>query len=357
MRLSAILTTRNRDHLLAKVLDSICAQPLDRSEYEIIIVDDGSSDTTAAVAEKFSDQLPVRYFYQDHAGIAAARNHGLAKASAPIVLMMDDDDLIHQHTLVEHLRSHEKHPEPEVAILGFTKIDEKIVSPLMSFVTDVGGHLFGYRNAKECTPLGFNWFWGGRTSFKRDYVLESGGFNPVFQFGCEDIELGYRLSKRGLRIFFNPQAVSVMIRAFTFEGFCRRLYMQGRSQRIMSGIYPEDEAVQNWCEIPRFERQWPRLRTDWLAKIEAAERANSSAEKITKAGQQVGPKLLQKLHQRYHAAFTLAKFAGIAGEHLEFLHLDSQANSAYSEFRTIWRWKSLAWRKSWHKLHEDRSTS
>jgi len=314
VRLSALLTTYNRDHLLDRVLQNICLQTLNQSDYELVIIDDGSTDTSAAVVQNFQHRLPIRYFYQNNAGIAAARNHGLARARAPIVLLMDDDDVIEPQTLLEHLKSHEQYTDPEVAVLGFTKLEEKLEAiPLMSFVTkETGGHLFLYKNAKQGEFLNFGWFWGGRISFKRDYVLQSGGFNAAFHFGCEDIELGYRLSKRGLKIVYNPRAVSIMIRAINFDGFCRRLYLQGQSQRLFSQMY-KDVTVQEWCEIPTFEREWPHLASQWQRPVERARRLDRCVEQMFRAGLLPGPEIMRELHRSYHEAFKASKLAGIAG--------------------------------------------
>lgn len=315
MRLSVLLTMRNRGYFVARVLESVTAQSLDQSDYEVVIVDDGSTDLTAALVDKFRDRLPIQYFYQDHAGIAAARNNGLARAHGAVVLLMDDDDIIEAETLSEHLKAHDQFPSLEIAVLGFTKLDKKMESnPLMSFVTETSGHLFSYKNLEANAFLDFRWFWGGRTSFKRDYVLQSGGFNPAFRFGCEDIELGYRLSKRGLRVIYNPRAVSILIRAISFDAFCHRLYMQGLSQRLFSNLYPNEVAVQEWCEIPKFRREWPKLAGEWRTFIDLGRTLDRCVAKISEHELEPTPEVLWELHQRYFEAFTAAKLAGIAGE-------------------------------------------
>ena len=75
--LSAILCTFNRAELLSQTLESILGQSLDRSDFELIVIDDGSSDHTRKVVESFERRLPVRYAYQANAGLASAKNHGI----------------------------------------------------------------------------------------------------------------------------------------------------------------------------------------------------------------------------------------------------------------------------------------
>src|SRR5437016_14663373 len=81
--LSAILCTFNRAELLSQTLESILGQTLDRSNFELIVIDDGSMDDTRKVVESFERRLPLRYAYQANAGLASARNHGIYRSQAP----------------------------------------------------------------------------------------------------------------------------------------------------------------------------------------------------------------------------------------------------------------------------------
>src|SRR5262245_52976703 len=91
--ISAIVTTRNRAALLRRALDAFRAQTLPPHRWEVVVVDDGSTDGTADVLRAFAAALPLRAFFQQHAGLAAARNHGVLAAWSPIVVLVDDDDL------------------------------------------------------------------------------------------------------------------------------------------------------------------------------------------------------------------------------------------------------------------------
>src|SRR5262249_32475514 len=122
--------------------------------------------------------------------------------------------------------------------------------PLMRFVTDVGHYLFAYDGLEDGQVLDHTYFWGGRSSCKRAFLLAHGLFNPTFTFGSEDIELGYRLSRHGLEVVFARGAVSRMNRAVTLEDFCRRVERQGRSQLWFSRLHP-DPVVQRWCGVER----------------------------------------------------------------------------------------------------------
>src|SRR6185503_16443738 len=89
--------------------------------------------------------------------------------------------------------------------------------------------------------LDYTYFWGGRTSCKRAFLLEHGLFRPEFTFGSEDIELAYRLSEHGLRVIYWPRAAQRMIRPVTYEDFCRRCERQGISQWMFSRMHVGSE--------------------------------------------------------------------------------------------------------------------
>src|SRR5690348_109955 len=143
--ISAILPTHNRCHLLPRVLDGLRSQSLSRLRFEIIAINDGSTDQTQSILEEASSDLPIRTLYQRHAGIAAAKNLGISVSRGKILLFIDDDDVAYPDLLEAHVSAHKQHPEPEVAILGHTLLSLEVASsPLMRHVTQVGCQLFSY---------------------------------------------------------------------------------------------------------------------------------------------------------------------------------------------------------------------
>ena len=88
----------------------------------MVVVDDGSSDETKDIVMSFVDKLPLRYFYQENAGLAAAKNSAIEAANGPIVVFRDDDDLASPRLLEEHLRTHNRYPDSNYAVLGYTNL-------------------------------------------------------------------------------------------------------------------------------------------------------------------------------------------------------------------------------------------
>lgn len=106
-KVSIIITTYNYGHLIAESIDSVISQDYD--DYELIVVDDGSTDNTHEVVSGYGDRL--RYIRQDHSGIAAARNNGIAAAKADLIAFQDADDIWAPRTLSLRVKAIERHPE------------------------------------------------------------------------------------------------------------------------------------------------------------------------------------------------------------------------------------------------------
>jgi glycosyltransferase involved in cell wall biosynthesis len=309
--LSVVICTYNRAPLLAQVLESLCEQTLSTERFEVIIINDGSADDTGAVADSYAKKLPLRYFYQRNAGLASAKNHGLFASRGDLVFFMDDDDIASETLLEEHVKTHLKFPAQHYAVLGYTALDPEISqNPLMYFVTEVGCFLFSYPSLKHGDILDYSYFWGGRSSCKRSFLLEHGVFNPVFRFGAEDLELGYRLSKHGLRVIYNKNAVSIMVRKISFDAFCHRLERQGSSNYVMSRLHPEPE-IQRWAEIANLDKNWATINGHYDAIVGSARHLDSIANLKLASGFDLDDETRYLTYRGYWAAFKACKLKGI----------------------------------------------
>lgn len=313
LEISVIVPTRNRSHLLPLVLDALKHQSLSQPQFEIIAVDDGSTDNTLNVLNSISRaELPLRVFHQRHAGLAAAKNLGIFASRGPILLFLDDDDVASPHLLSTHVAAHGLHHELEVAVLGYTGLAPEVAqSPLMHHVTKVGHQLFSYASMKPGTFLDYTAFWGGRSSCKRELLIERGIFNPMFTFGYEDIELGWRLARSGFRVVYEPAAVSTMIRKLTFRDFCVRQQRQGRSQRTFASLHPFPE-IREYCEIDDGLILWKKNAGRFAQYMRWVERLDHMAAVRAEAGLPLDARAQGSLDDAYRAAFMLCRAKGIA---------------------------------------------
>ena len=238
-RVSVIIPTVNRAKLLQICIESLERQTISRETYEIVIVDDGSTDETPLIAQTLAERGGVKYVRIPASGIAAAKNAGIQAASGSLVLFADDDDIADGALVEEHLKCHEKHPEEHIATLGYLTWDQNLrQTPIMKLIGD-----FGFDEMPEDHIFNFEFYWGGLSSCKRSFLLARGLFDPGFTTIIEDIELAYRI---GLSVVFNRRAISRMIRPITFDAFCNRCVRQGRALQRFSGLH-RDPVVQDYC--------------------------------------------------------------------------------------------------------------
>jgi glycosyltransferase involved in cell wall biosynthesis len=309
--LSIVLCTFNREYYLNLALQSLLAQTLHIDHYELIIIDDGSTDGTAGVVESFKNQLPLRYFYQENRGLAAAKNHGLEEAVGEIVFFLDDDDIASPTLLEEHLYTHSRYPQECYAVLNYTTWAPQLdVTFFMRFITDVGRYLFAYPLIQDGDVLDYTYFWGGRSSCKRSLLKNHGMFNPIFRFGCEDIELGYRLSLHGLKVVYNANAISYMVRPLTLSDFLGRLLKQGRSQTSFSKLHPVTE-VSKWCEIDAIEEEWLRMEPVYELAVKSALQLECVTNAKSRLGLEVDPGTERLFNQSLWNVFRATKVKGM----------------------------------------------
>jgi len=311
MPLSVIICTYNRAGFLMQLLDSLTSQTLSKDDFEIIIIDDGSSDHTSYMANSFMSALPIKYFYQNHAGIASSRNHGIYTAKGEILLFIDDDDIATTTLIEEHIKTHRRYTGGNYAVLNYTTWASSIfVTLLMHFINEIGCFQFSYPYIKHGDILDYTYFWGGRLSCKKSFLIEYGVFNTIFQFGCEDIELGYRLAKHGLKVVYNCKAVSKMVRPVSFDDFCKRLIQQGRSQYVFSTLH-NDIEIRTWTEVLDAEEKWHNIRADYAAKIRSAKELDKIVNLKLKHKFELDDLTKRLLHSAYWWAFRACKIKGI----------------------------------------------
>lgn len=250
MRFSIVIPTYNRSEKLKECLLTLFKQEYAKSEYEIIVVDDGSQDATLQVLKTIKKQSPVplSFFNQPNSGQGTARNKGIATAHGELILLLGDDIVALPSLLAEHDRVHKAHPEENAAVLGFITWHPKLtITPLMRFMErggaifgKFGGHQFAFDLLEGKSVADYRFFYTSNISLKRSLLMRF-QFDPWFSsYGWEDIELGYRLTKKAsLVLYYEPDAIAYHDHPMTNEQFANRMRAIGRSSHIIHQKYPE----------------------------------------------------------------------------------------------------------------------
>jgi glycosyltransferase involved in cell wall biosynthesis len=234
---SVIVPTYNRAESLSKVIESLFAQSF--QDFEIIVVDDGSTDATESTVEKLQKKSAhaLLYFKQQNNGAGAARNLGIKHANGELVLFIDDDVLPIPNLIEEHVSAHKRHSGINIAIVGpVFHAPELKLSPFMRWLDK--GPAFVHSRAEDGAELDYLCFCTANISLKRHFMLENGVFDEKFRPFFEDIELGFRLKRQGLRIILNKRAVGYHLHVLSLRQYCERSVSAGRSAALFHYKWP-----------------------------------------------------------------------------------------------------------------------
>jgi glycosyltransferase involved in cell wall biosynthesis len=235
--ITVIITTYNREKQLAKCLDKIKNQTLTADAYEVIVVNDGSTDQT----EKFLDeQSGIKVFHQENAGQGNARNLAIPHAQGQVILFIGDDIYAPESFLETHVNFHKENPNLEDACLGLTLWDQDLKqNPFMQWLTD-GGPQFAYHKLKPGEEASFWFFYTSNISLKAE-LLHKQPFDPDFKgYGWEDTELAYRMQKEeGLRITYTPAALAYHDHYMEEDSLKNKMKKIGANANIFQMKHPE----------------------------------------------------------------------------------------------------------------------
>ncbi|HJT18925.1 MAG TPA: glycosyltransferase [Nitrospira sp.] len=270
--LSVVIPTYNRRAILRKTLLAFASQTAKADQFEILVVDDGSSDDTIQMLERFNAPFALRIFHQRHQGANAARNLAIREAKGSLVLLTGDDMIPEPAFIEAHVKFHLQHPSETEAMLGFIDWSPEIsVTPFMRYlVAPEGGQQFAFHLAQD-GYADFKLFYTSNISLKRAFLCRQPTiFDTDFTYPAyDDTELGYRLSKQGLRIHYNPKAVTSHHHEMTLQGFAQRQRKAGHMALVLTGKHPELAQTMNLGidEIMRSKSSYTEQRIDALLAV------------------------------------------------------------------------------------------
>lgn len=232
MYFSIVIPLYNRPEELDELLASLCEQSY--KEFEVIVVEDGSTQKGDHIVERYRDRLAITYLEKDNSGPGLSRNAGAAKASGDYLIFFDSDCIIPRHYVAEVSAFLEKEPVdayggPDAALPTFTTVQKAINYAMTSFLT-TGGIRGGKRSMEKFHPRSFN------LGVSREAFNRLGGYGTM-RFG-EDIDFSLRLMKAGFRTALIPGAYVYHKRRSTFRQFFKQVYNSGIARINLHLLHP-----------------------------------------------------------------------------------------------------------------------
>jgi GT2 family glycosyltransferase len=224
-KISVVVCSRNGAQTIAETLAAL--EELKYRDYEIIVIDDGSTDQTSAIASKHN----VRLIRTENNGLSAARNHGLTAATGEIVAYIDDDAYPDPHWLTYLAAAFQR---TEHAGIGGPNIAVPADGAIAACVANAPGgpiHVLLSDDIAEHIP-------GCNMAFRRDKLLAIGGFDSRFRVAGDDVDICWRLQERGWTLGFAPSAVVWHHRRNSIKAYLRQQFGYAKAEALLAEKWP-----------------------------------------------------------------------------------------------------------------------
>jgi glycosyltransferase involved in cell wall biosynthesis len=231
---SIVIPTYNRLPILQKCLQAMEAQNFTQP-YEIVVVDDGSTDGTVEFLQSHAGEFPhVRLFLQNHEGAAIARNTGIDLAKGDTIVFIDSDLVVTPVFLSAHAKALEKASKS-----GERAFTYGLVINTSNFDNPTSEKI-------KIQDISTAFFATGNVAISKHWLIEAGKFDTSFrQYGWEDLELGVRLKKLGLKLIKCPEAIGYHWHpAFTIEQLPRLVDVEAQRGRMGVVFYQKHPTWQ-----------------------------------------------------------------------------------------------------------------
>lgn len=231
-RFSVIVPVYNRVDEINDLLESLSAQTC--RDFEVIIVEDGSTEPCGDLVRSFAGKVDVRYFFKSNEGRSIARNYGIDRSSGDYLVFFDSDCVIPRDYFAILSAELDRQPldcfgGPDAAHESFTPVQKAISFAMTSFLT-TGGIRGGKVQMEKFVPRSFN------MGYSRNVYDTVGGFREMFS---EDIDMSTRIRQAGFSIGLIHPAHVFHKRRVDFARFWRQVYVFGMSRITLKLLYPD----------------------------------------------------------------------------------------------------------------------
>jgi len=221
VKISFIIPVYNRPGETRELLQSLSSQT--EGDFEVIIVEDGSTESSEAVVENYREVLDICYFYKDNSGPGPSRNFGSKKAKGEYLIFLDSDCVLPgDYFRIVRERLEQKYTDayggPDKAHTDFTSFQKAINFSMTSFFT-TGGIRGGNEKMEKFHPRSFN------MGFSKEVFEVTGGFSNM-RFG-EDVDLSIRILEQGFSTQLIKEAFVYHKRRSNLRQFFKQVYNSG----------------------------------------------------------------------------------------------------------------------------------
>lgn len=228
---SIIVPVYNRPDEIRELLESLNKQTL--KDFEILLIEDGSTKRCDTVAQEFDKDLNICYFYKENSGRSLTRNYGMERASGDYFIFFDSDCIIPEHYFeIVKAKLETDYVDcfggPDAAHASFNDLQKAISYSMTSFFT-TGGIRGGKKGMEKFAPRTFN------MGFSKEVYRCVGGFKDMFG---EDIDLSLRIRNAGFHTALIREAFVYHKRRVSFRSFYRQVSVFGKARVDLYLLHP-----------------------------------------------------------------------------------------------------------------------
>ena len=240
LKYSFVIPVYNRPQEVRELLDSFVALDYN-GDFEIVIVEDGSTITSKEVVSEFSDRLSISYFFKPNSGPGASRNYGMKRAKGNYFIILDSDCLLPSHylsTVASFLQNDFYHcfGGADAAHDSFSPLQKAINYTMTSLFTT--GGIRGSEKAKSFEPRSFN------MGISKEVFEKTGGYAKIHP--GEDPDLSHRILNAGYKTTFLPNAYVYHKRRISWSKFYLQVKKFGMVRPILNQWHPSGSKITFW---------------------------------------------------------------------------------------------------------------
>lgn len=231
LHVSVVVATYNGSRTLKNCLESLGR--LNYPNYEVILVDDGSTDDTPQIAKSFPS---VRYVRQNNQGLSAARNTGIRAATGEVVAFTDDDCRADEDWLYYLINALTRSDYAAIGGHNFLPPDDSAVAAAVMASPGGPAHVLLSDTEAEHIP-------GCNMAFYKWALEEVGRFDPIYRKAGDDVDICWRLQDGKFKIGFSAAAFVWHYRRSTVKAYLKQQAGYGEAEALLMGKHPEHYSV------------------------------------------------------------------------------------------------------------------